>query len=260
MNKTIHVALSTVALSAILLLGATVAEATHSWGGYHWARTSNPFTLKFGDNVSSAWDGYLTTTSVAWSESEVLDTNVVAGLGGNNCKAQTGRVEVCSRKYGNNGWLGLAQVWISGKHITKGTAKMNDTYFNQPPYNNADEKLHVMCQEVGHTLGLGHTSEDGSSQKTCMDYSNDPASTLPNLHDYEELALIYAHLDSTTTISAAKSAGASALAQGGDFENASEWGRAIRYSSDGKPSLYARDLGRGEKVFTFVIWADSVAK
>jgi hypothetical protein len=27
-------------------------------GNYHWARTSNPFTLKLGDNVSSAWDSY----------------------------------------------------------------------------------------------------------------------------------------------------------------------------------------------------------
>ncbi len=27
-----------------------------------------------------------------------------------------------------------------------------------------------MCREIGHTFGLGHTSEDGSSQNTCMDY------------------------------------------------------------------------------------------
>lgn len=245
--------------SVVLVLGissASVAYATHSWGGYHWARTSNPFTLKLGDNVSSAWDDILKTTSTDWSKSDVLDTTIVTGLGGRNCKAQTGRVEVCNSKYGNNGWLGLAQIWVSGGHITKGTAKMNDTYFNLPRYNNADEKLHVMCQEVGHTLGLGHTSEDGTSQKTCMDYSNDPESTLPNAHDYDELAIIYGgHDDITTTISATKSAGASALAQNGDFENASEWGKAIRYSSDGKPSLYARDLGREEKVFTFVIWA-----
>lgn len=261
MNKTIRVALSVAALSGVLIFGATVAEATHSWGGYHWARTANPFTLKLGDNVSSAWDAHLATTSNAWSESAILNTTVVTGLGGNNCKAQTGRVEVCNRKYGNNGWLGLAQIWVSGQHITKGTAKMNDTYFNLPRYNNADEKLHVMCQEVGHTLGLGHTSEDGTSQKTCMDYSTDSDSTLPNQHDYDELAIIYGqHNDPTTTVSATKSAGASALAQNGDFENASEWGKAIRYSSDGKPSLYARDLGKGEKVFTFVIWADSVAK
>ena len=31
---------------------APAALANHSWGGYHWARTSNPFTVKLGDNVS----------------------------------------------------------------------------------------------------------------------------------------------------------------------------------------------------------------
>jgi hypothetical protein len=261
MNKIIRIVIPAVFLSIVLLFGATAVEATHSWGNYHWARTANPFTLKLGNNVTSSWGGYLATTSNAWSKSTVLDTTIVTGLGGRNCKAQTGRVEVCSRTYGNNGWLGLAQIWISGSHITKGVAKMNDTYFNLPQYNNNDEKLHVMCQEVGHTLGLGHTSEDGTSQKTCMDYSNDPESTLPNAHDYDMLEQIYAHTtDTFTTIAATKAAGASALAQSGDFENASEWGRAIRHSSDGKPSLYVRDLAKGEKVFTFVIWADPTAE
>ena len=48
-------------LVAALALPGGVA-ANHSWGGYHWARTANPFTLKLGDNVSSAWDAYLGTT------------------------------------------------------------------------------------------------------------------------------------------------------------------------------------------------------
>ncbi len=28
--------------------------AKHSWGNYHWERTSNPFTLMTGNNVHSA--------------------------------------------------------------------------------------------------------------------------------------------------------------------------------------------------------------
>src|SRR5262245_21978142 len=56
-----------------------VASANHSWNGYHWARTSNPFTLKLGDNVSSAWDPILATTSSDWSQSTVLNTTIVAG-------------------------------------------------------------------------------------------------------------------------------------------------------------------------------------
>jgi hypothetical protein len=55
------VALIMSALAALLALVAfsPSAQANHSWNGYHWARTSNPFTLKVGDNVSSTWDSYL---------------------------------------------------------------------------------------------------------------------------------------------------------------------------------------------------------
>src|SRR3990170_5379070 len=112
------------------------ASASHSWGNYHWARTSNPFTLKLGDNVSSTWDPYLVTTSSDWSQSSVLDTTIVAGTQNpRRCRPTSGRVEVCNYRYGNNGWLGLAQIWISGDHITKGLTKVNDSYFNTSTYN-----------------------------------------------------------------------------------------------------------------------------
>ena len=58
---------------------ALVAGATHSWGGYHWARTANPFTLKLGDNLSNTWDPYLATASADWSLSSVLNTSIVPG-------------------------------------------------------------------------------------------------------------------------------------------------------------------------------------
>jgi len=32
--------------------------------------------------------------------------------------------------YGNTGWLGLAQIWITtGSQITQGVVKLSDTYF-----------------------------------------------------------------------------------------------------------------------------------
>ena len=60
---------------------------------------------------------------------------------------------------------------------------------------------HVICQEVGHTFGLDHQSTDGSSLNTCMDYyhntsASDTRSTHPNQHDYDELGIIYSHVDS----------------------------------------------------------------
>jgi len=186
------------------------AGATHSWGGYHWARTSNPFTVKLGDNTSGLWSDMLVTASNDWSQSNVLDTQIVAGgTKPKSCRPTAGQVEVCSANYRNTGWLGVAQIWITGgTHITQGTVKNNDYYFGNSnyQYNNTAEMQHVICQEIGHTFGLGHTSEDGTSQNTCMDYyhntsDNDTTSTHPNNHDYQELGIIYSHLDSSSTLS-----------------------------------------------------------
>src|SRR5688572_1046403 len=168
-------------------------KADHAWGNYHWARQSNPFTLKLGDNLSSSWDPFLVTTSNDWTTSNVLNTVIASGLGGKNCKPTSGRVEVCNKTYGNNGWLGIAQVWVSGGHITQGTTKVNDTYFNRATYNTPAWKNLVLCQEVGHTFGLDHQDEnfDNTNIGTCMDYTSDPDGPVsnehPNQHDYEML-------------------------------------------------------------------------
>jgi hypothetical protein len=236
-------------------LFAPTAIADHSWGNYHWARTSNPLTLKLGDNLTSNWDAYLQTTSTDWSVSNVLDTTIVAGLSNaKNCKPVPGRVEVCNSRYGNNGWLGIAQIWASGSHITQGTTKLNDTYFSTAKYNTPAWKNLVMCQEVGHIFGLDHQDENFTNPNlgTCMDYSNDPSTNQhPNAHDYEQLEAIYAHLDSTNTSSSKTANGNSAL----DLSDPSAWGKSIRQSSDKKTTIFERDLGKGEKVFTFVVWA-----
>src|SRR5215212_4522481 len=198
------------ALALLLALAAfsPAAQANHSWGKYHWARQSNPFTLQLGDNVSgdnvsSGWDGYLRTTSSDWSVSSVLHTTVVPGTT-TTCTPTIGRVEVCNAAYGTNGWLGLAQIWVGRRsHITAGTTKVNDTYFNTPTYDTTAWRNLVMCQEVGHTFGLDHQDEtfDNPNLGTCMDYTNNPSTNQhPNQHDYDELQIIYSHLDSTTTV------------------------------------------------------------
>ncbi len=181
----------------------------------------------------------------------MLDTIVVAGQSSGKCRPTAGRVEVCNDTYGRNGWLGLAQIWASGNHITQGFAKMNDTYFSMPVYNTTAEKNHVMCQEVGHTFGLGHQNESGASLGTCMDYADDSSNSQhPNAHDYDQLKANYSHLDSTTTVGASSAQGAKAA-----LHSRAEWGRLIHTSASGRASVYVRDFGGGNKVFTHVYWA-----
>lgn len=244
-----------IALS-ILALSGVIASANHSWNGYHWARTANPFTLKVGDNVSTAWDASLNTAASDWSLSSVLNMIVVPSLvNPKTCKATSGRVEVCNSKYGNNGWLGIASIWASGTHITQGTVKLNDTYFVTAKYNTSAWRNLVTCQEVGHTLGLDHQDENFTNPNlgTCMDYTNNPTSNQhPNQHDYDELETIYAHLDTTTTVAQTTAHGNPEI----DHNDPATWGKELHKSSDGRTSLYARDFGNGQKIFTFVVWAE----
>jgi hypothetical protein len=243
----------TVALA--LVLSQSVLRANHSWNGYHWARTSNPFLIDLGDNLSGSWKSYLATASSDWSKSTVLNTLVVAGGSSKrNCRPTTGRVEVCNDGYGYNGWLGVAQIWVSGGHITQGTVKMNDTYFASSKYNSPAWRLFVVCQEVGHTFGLDHQDEDFDNRNlgTCMDYTNDPSTNQhPNTHDYDQLVAIYSHLDKVTTVGAtAPNATAGAV-----LDNPSQWGQLMKVSHGGKTQTFERDFGNGQRVVTFVIWA-----
>lgn len=257
--KKYSIILGVVVLSVFM---AGVASANHSWGGYHWARTVNPLSLKLGDAVNTAaWDASLSLASLDWSLSKVLDTNAVTSLvNPKTCRPTNGRVEVCNSKYGNNGWLGIAQIWITGgEHIAQGTVKLNDTYFGTKTYNKPEWRNFVVCQEIGHIFGLDHQDEDfaNANLETCMDYTSSPSTNQhPNQHDYDQLETIYAHLDAVNT---AKNSVSSARARDLDVADRADWGKEVRKDKKGNASVYKRELQGGEKVFTFVIWADPSA-
>lgn len=230
--------------------------ASHSWGNYHWARTSNPFTLKVGDNMSSTWDSHLDVAISDWSKSSVLDlTKVTGGTRPKNCRPTAGRIESCNERYGNTGWLGIAQIWLSGGHISQAVAKMNDTYFDTPTYNTPAWRQLVVCQEIAHGFGLGHQDEDfdNANLGSCMDYTSDPASNQhPNQHDYAQLESIYSHTDSTTTIS--QKTNMPGAMNDIDTGSRANWGRLISESANHGHSVYELDFGHGNKVITFVTW------
>ena len=241
------------------LLGLAVnASATHYWSNYHWARTANPFYLMLGDNVSGAWDSVLDTTIIDWNQSAVIKVTKVAGLSNpKNCKPTLGRVEVCNSKYGANGWLGIAQIWInSSSHITQGTTKLNDTYFSTPTYGTTEWRNLVSCQEVGHTFGMAHQDENFTNPNlgTCMDYTNDPLTNQhPNQHDYDLLVSIYSHLDSTTTVASGSVTSGSQKNEDGPVKDGpNAWGKLKK--AVGNHEEYELDLGNGTKVVTHVIW------
>jgi hypothetical protein len=254
MLRKLSLAVAGTVLTAAVL--ASSAAAMHSWGNYHWARTSNPFTVLLGDNVSGVWDGHLGQASSDWSQSAVLDTVVVAGGSPSagkgkkgQCQPTAGRIEVCNGAYGRNGWLGLATIWLtSGSHITQGTTKLNDTYFNDTTKYGPTARQHVMCQEVGHNFGLDHQDESGADLNTCMDYSRALDNPSPNAHDYEQLSLIYVHLDSTSTVGSAVTA-LGALMPADEKPTKVERRDRISYST------ITEHFKGGTKRVTHILWA-----
>ena len=254
-----------VCLAGVMTIGIVASlSADHAWENYHWARTSNPLALKVGNNLTGVWPAHLATAVNDWDRSDpynTLNLAIVAGSSNRNCRPKSGRIEVCNGAYGFNGWLGIAQIWITDSvHITQGTTKVNDSYFKSAPYNTDAWRNLVMCQEVGHDFGLDHQDENFTNENrdTCMDYTNDPEDNQhPNSHDYDQLFNIYYHQDTYTTASSTALPSAMPPAMGQiDFESPGQWGRLQGKSRNGRVAVYELDFGQGNKVVTHVFWAD----
>lgn len=250
--------------AAALVLAAVPAVASHDWNGYHWATGGNGLSLAVGDAVTSAWDSYLTDAIADWNGSSVLSlTKVASTLNPKTCKGVTGRIDVCNAKYGQNGWLGIAQIWLSGGHISKGITKLNDTYYAMAQYNTPAWREFVVCQEIGHDFGLGHVNEtfDDPNTGSCMDYtndpdggaggvsSNDPSNMDPNAHDFQLLDDKYGHADA-----GAAAAKLPPAADQLDLNNRAAWGKLVAHSHGHAVETYELDFGGGRKIVTHVTW------
>ncbi len=200
-----------IAVFAVTVLVATAAPgiAGHAWSTYHWADGSadphdGSITLSVVDDLT-AYETLYPAVIADWGADGPLTLNSSSGVArpaacDNDATdaagaAIAGTIRVCNGSYGLNGWLGLARIWLSPDgHIDAGVALMNDSYMlgSNPSYNNATAQRHVLCQEVGHTFGLGH--QGGKKNRSCMNDRwglTDPAYDSPNKHDYDMLDEIY---------------------------------------------------------------------
>ncbi len=281
---------------ASLLLVAFVPlqlDANHSWSGFHWDGSALPVGVTVGDNVTSEWGGHLDAAVVDWNNptggaARSIALAVTNGLSDRaTCSPTIGRIEVCNYDYGDNNWLGLAQVWAyrgKDKHIAQATTLLNDFYFNDPYYDTPSWRQLVMCQEIAHDFGLDHQDEtfDNYNLGTCMDYTSDPdgggsfgpSNTAPNQHDFDQIAETYAHIGGSG--GGGRGGGGGGGGGGGrrgggagqslefpdlppqafqrvPIDSPAQWGRLIRDS--GRSAIYELDLGNDMVLFTFVTWA-----
>jgi hypothetical protein len=256
------------ALAAASVAALSVpASANHSWGGYHWATNGNGLTVKVNTSISSQWTSPVNGAIADWEKSTVLSlgTRNPVPADPKKCGAIAGQILVCNASYGQRQWLGIANIWLSNGHISQATTRLNDSYFNMAQYNTPAWRNFVACQEIGHDFGLDHQDENFNNANlgTCMDYTNNPSTNQhPNTHDYDMLKSIYGHSDGFTSATSATNFGirqvgkAPAARPSSDAvgDTAAAWGRAIHTDGLGRPDVFVKDLGRGEKVLTHVLW------
>jgi hypothetical protein len=273
-------------LIAISLSAAVPVFAGHAWGPYHWGRSGSEASITIYRSLTvttySNWPDHLqksvygdpanpnTANRRGWNDSTVLALSIVSSATDTttryNCTAPTGAIRVCNYPYGSTGWAGLAQVWPdSANHITRANTKVNDTYMGST--SNNPWRRHVMCQEVGHDFGLGHTSENGSSQNTCMDYyrntsSSDWTSTGPNQHDFDQLITQHhaAALSPSTSQVFANSLRNPGPVDDIDMNAPWQWGNPFAWDREGRPVAFVLDRTPGEdgdEVITRVTWAQN---
>ena len=279
----------TVFLAAAVLFAAIPAFASHGWESRHWSRSCGtcPASITIHDSLGSLaspsidWHDHLNkavygdpgnpnpANRSGWDSSAALTLTIVPAawdlVTRANCPAVNGAVRVCNHSYGATGWSGVATVAInSANHIVWATAKMNDSYMSgqSEPW-----RRHVMCQEVGHDWGLGHTSENGTTQNTCMDYYKnagfwDWTSTGPNQHDFDQI-LTQHHWGTSSVISVPLDS-LSALRNPADdqLDQPWEWGTPVGWDRNGRADTFVRvfEADREDdelRIMTHVLWADS---
>lgn len=179
---------------AMAFFASASVFADHSWGNYHWPsgnrtlEVDNQADLEYevGESIQD-WNG--------------LNTPIQMSIGGGS--------DVVVRSKNMNAWyLGLAEIRVDTAtgHILEGRVTLNDRYLKEGNFYGYDsaDRLAVLCQELGHVLGLDHTHD---YDDTCMNdrlvltgdgeqvSPSQLAGTTPNSHDGAQLELIYGHSD-----------------------------------------------------------------
>jgi len=173
---------SAVFVVAIAFGAIGTAWANHRWGCWKYADAN----INLHNGCTGSYATYVNEEGVGDSNSWHNYTDVNFS---NSSQGTTDHLNCFNGSYGINGWLGIAEILTySGCIVQQGRARFNQSYLDNAAYGySATNKKHVVCQEIGHPLGLSH--QKGQAQ-SCM---NDRILSVPNpnSHDQSMINSIY---------------------------------------------------------------------
>lgn len=181
-----RIVLLTLLLSACVSLDlAEDEQEIHAWGNFHWPEDNHKITF-FDATIDSRIDDALIRALCDWDD---LGTPLSLHPG----KEGADILIVEDEELGS---LGLAELTLKNKdEIASAKVTINPVLYQSSTYS-YNALRHVICQEVGHALGLYHIQADSCMDDCGMSFDwysciNSPNNIGPNAHDREQLNLIY---------------------------------------------------------------------
>jgi hypothetical protein len=200
-----------IALALFAMLPRPV-NAMHPWAS-HWRRMNSSIRqIPVRRLLSSIWITRFNIALADWRKpamTKIKPYLFKTGARSTACPLVAGQITVCNANYGNTGWGGLAQIWWDGTgHSYYGRALQNDFYYSGSSVTTVANRQLVICQEIGHLLGLGHVNVNMNNKNvgSCMDYTNDanggpggghpsdPSNEHPYAHDYALINTRHNHI------------------------------------------------------------------
>ena len=169
-------------VAAALTFGA-VLVADHSWGGYHWARTTASFNLTIVNSTTSDWDPYVSQAIGRLVKFERAQHGRRSqriyrrpGIAVSAADPQAPSASAISHTASTAGWVSRGFPSTPPGTSLPATRSSTTPISVRRRYNQPDWKQSVACQELGHNIGLYHQDEDfdNVSLESCMDYQDPP--------------------------------------------------------------------------------------
>lgn len=137
-----------VALVGLLATGASVAQAHLLYLSNGWSHNVHGRNYYVYQGTSSVWSAQSRQAQIDWDNvmSESLRFDTVAH--------ESSAIHTVDQNYGATGWIGYTAN--GGVHAGHAHVQLNLYYGNSETWQ---KKRQVACHEIGHVVGLAHSSD-----------------------------------------------------------------------------------------------------